>query len=129
MTIKPTGCGLDDYSRRGNIYLKYFLSSSRVRRWVMLLNTPYLQYSAESGKRSVLTLGLLCLSCCVRDTAWSWFILFKASIIFVHYYILNFWSSFCIFPPSSEGIVWWVAELNAALCLDTRSKKWKYKCK
>ena len=27
---------------------------------------------AESGKRSVLTLGSLCLPCCVRDTSWSW---------------------------------------------------------
>ena len=33
------------------------------------------------------------------------------------------------FPLSSGGIAWWVAELNAALCLDTRAKKWKYKCK
>ena len=33
------------------------------------------------------------------------------------------------FPPSFGGIACWVAELNAALCLDTRAKKWKYKCK
>ena len=33
------------------------------------------------------------------------------------------------FPPNSGGIACWVAELNAALCLDTRAKKWKYKCK
>ena len=33
------------------------------------------------------------------------------------------------FPPNSGGIACWVAELNAALCLDTRAKKWKYKWK
>ena len=33
------------------------------------------------------------------------------------------------FPPSSGGIACWMAELNAALSLDTRAKKWKYKCK
>ena len=33
------------------------------------------------------------------------------------------------FPPSSEGIACWLSELNAALYLDTRVKKWKYKCK
>ena len=27
----------------------------------------------ESGERSILTLGSLCLPCCVRDRAWSWF--------------------------------------------------------
>ena len=43
-------------------------------RWVLPLNTQCLQNSAESGERSVLTLGSLCLPCCVRDTAWSWFI-------------------------------------------------------
>ena len=29
--------------------------------------------TAESGERSVLTLGSLYLPCCRRDTAWSWF--------------------------------------------------------
>ena len=32
------------------------------------------------------------------------------------------------FPPSSGGIACSMAEVNAALCLDTRAKKWKYKC-
>ena len=31
-----------------------------------------LQKSAKSGERSVLTLGSLCLPCCVQDTAWNW---------------------------------------------------------
>ena len=33
------------------------------------------------------------------------------------------------FSPSSGGIACWVAELKAALCLEARAKKWKYKCK
>ena len=33
------------------------------------------------------------------------------------------------FSPSSGDIACWVAELNAALILDTRAKKWKYKFK
>ena len=37
------------------------------------LITQCLQNSAKSGERSVLALGSLCLPCCVRDTAWSWF--------------------------------------------------------
>ena len=40
------------------------------------LNTQCLQNLAESGERNVLTQGSLCLRCCVRDTAWSWFIWF-----------------------------------------------------
>ena len=33
-----------------------------------------LQYSAENEERTVLTLGFHWLPCCVRDTAWSWFL-------------------------------------------------------
>ena len=33
------------------------------------------------------------------------------------------------FQPNYEGIACWVAEVNAALHLDTRAKKWKYKFK
>ena len=33
------------------------------------------------------------------------------------------------FLPNSGGIACLVAELNAALCLDTRAKKWEYKFK
>ena len=33
------------------------------------------------------------------------------------------------FQPNSGGIACWVAELNAALILDTRAKKWEYKFK
>ena len=54
--------------------MKYLLTWCRrqARRWVLPLNTPCLQNSAESGERSVLTLGSLCLPCSVWDTAWSW---------------------------------------------------------
>ena len=33
------------------------------------------------------------------------------------------------FTPNFLDIGCWVAELNAALCVDTRAKKWKYECK
>ena len=35
-----------------------------------------LQNSAERWERSVLTLGSLCPPCRVRDTAWSWFLIY-----------------------------------------------------
>ena len=56
-----------------------------MRRWVLSLNTPCLQNSAESGERSVLTLGSLCLPCCVRDTVWSWFNLIKFYLYWFSY--------------------------------------------
>ena len=59
------------------IYIYIFFSSlwyrGKARRWVPPLHTQSLQNLAESRERSVLTLGLLCLPRCVRDTAWSWF--------------------------------------------------------
>ena len=58
-------------------YIYIFISSlwcqGKVRRWFPPFNTQCLQNSAKIGERSVLTLGALCLPCCVRDTAWSWF--------------------------------------------------------
>ena len=58
------------------IYIYNFISSlwcrGKARHWVPPLNTQCLQKSAEIGEQSVLTLGSLCLPCCVRDTAWSW---------------------------------------------------------
>ena len=53
----------------------FLRSGAEARRWVLPLNTQCLQNSAESGERSVLTLGSLCLPCCMRDTAGSWFFL------------------------------------------------------
>ena len=41
----------------------------KARRWVRPLNTQCHQNSSESGERNVLTLGSLCLHCCVRETA------------------------------------------------------------
>ena len=55
------------------IFISLLWYSGKARCWVLPLNTPCLQNSAESGKWSVLTLGSLCLPCCVRDTAWSWY--------------------------------------------------------
>ena len=59
-------------------YLLKFIflrSGVEVKRGVefCLNNGQCLQNSAESGERSILTLGSLCLPCCERDTAWSWF--------------------------------------------------------
>ena len=38
-----------------------------IKSIVLPINTQCLQNSAENGGRSVLTLGSLCLPCCVRD--------------------------------------------------------------
>ena len=76
--VKLTGCGFDSDSTKWNIYSHlyyiHFLALVRARLCAPL-NTR-LQNSAASGKRSVLALGSLCLPCCVRNTAWSWFIYF-----------------------------------------------------
>ena len=91
VTVKPTDCGFDPDSRRWNIYLKFIFPFSSLwcrgksRRWVLPLNKRCLQNSAESGERSVLTLDSLCLPCCVRDTAWSWF--FFVAVYYNSYYI------------------------------------------
>ena len=50
---------------------------SKARRLVLPFNAQCLQNLAESGEQSVLTLGSLCLPCCVRDTAWSWINYYK----------------------------------------------------
>ena len=59
------------------------------RRWVPPLNTQCLHNSTENGERSILTLGSLCLPCCMRNTAWICFYLHKKKIeknlLFVFY--------------------------------------------
>ena len=81
VTVKSTGCV--SIPTRGSIIIiiiYIFISSlwcrGKARRWVPPVSTQYPQNTAESGERSVLTLGSLCLPCCVQDTAWSWFIYF-----------------------------------------------------
>ena len=49
----------------------------KARPWVPPLNTQWILNSAENEKWSVLTLDSLCLLCCVRDTTWNWFFIFK----------------------------------------------------
>ena len=77
---RKTGCGFDPHSRRWNIYLNlyfhFFALVSRLSSALGSATQHAMQNSAESGEQSVLTLGSLCLPCCVRDTAWSWFFLF-----------------------------------------------------
>ena len=46
-----------------------FWCRGKARRRVPPFNTQCLQNLAESGERSALTLGSLCLPCCVRDAA------------------------------------------------------------
>ena len=73
-----TGCGFDPHSRKWNIYLniRFFALScqGKARRWVSQLNTQCLRSSAKSGAQNVLTLGSLCLFCCVQDIMWNWII-------------------------------------------------------
>ena len=71
----------NEYKMNIFIYIYIFIPllwcRGKARRWVPPHNTQCLQNSAECGERSVLTLDSPCLPCCVRDTAWSWFILIK----------------------------------------------------
>ena len=62
------------------ILAKYYF----LRRWVLPLSTQCLQNSAETGERSILTLGSLCLPCYVWDTAWSW-------LFFLALHCINMW--------------------------------------
>ena len=58
VSVESTGCEFDPHSRKWNIYLHlHFHFFALVSR--QLLNTQYLQNSAESGERIVLTLGSL----------------------------------------------------------------------
>ena len=69
---KSTGGGFDPHSRRWNIYLHlYFYFFALVSRGKRGVEFRRRQKLAESGERSVLTLGSLCLPCCAQDTAWS----------------------------------------------------------
>ena len=83
VTVKPTGCWSDPHSRRWNIYLNlyfhFFAPVSKIKRGVEFChstrNASRIRHKVGTeSARSVLTLGSLCLSCCVRDTAWSWVI-------------------------------------------------------
>lgn len=69
VAVNATGCGFDPHSRRCNIYLHlnfhFFVLVLRQKR----VGESRLQNSTESGERSILTLGSLSLSCCVRDIA------------------------------------------------------------
>ena len=87
-TVKLTGCGFDPHSRNEIfIYIYIFITllwcRGKAWRWVLPLNTQCLQNSAESGERSDLALGSLCLPCCVRDTAWSWFVIIFFNVVIV----------------------------------------------
>ena len=56
-------------------------------------NMEFLQYSAETGDQSVLTICSLCLPCCVRDTAWSRFVIYKSGKTYMKLIVNNiqFW--------------------------------------
>ena len=70
-----------------HVFLLFFISSlwclDKAWRWAPPLNTQCFQNLAASGERSVLTLGSLCLPCCVRDTGCSWFIDWTRKLCFV----------------------------------------------
>ena len=77
VTVKSTGCGFDPHSRRWSIYLNvYFHFFALVTRLSAALSSATHHAMppefTETGERSVLTLGSLCLPCCVRNTVWSW---------------------------------------------------------
>ena len=55
------------------IFISSLWCRSKMRCWFRPLNRQCLQISASSEEWSVLTLGSLCLPCCMRDTARSWF--------------------------------------------------------
>ena len=78
VTRKPTGCGFDPHSRRWNIYLNLYwhffaLVSRRSAALSSATQHAIPPDSVKSGAWIVLILGILCLSCFVRDTAWSWY--------------------------------------------------------
>ena len=65
-------------------YISSLCCRAKARRWVPLLNTQYLRSLTENREGSVSTLGSLCLPCCVRDTAWSWFYINNINIVAIH---------------------------------------------
>ena len=62
VTVNATGCGFVSYSKK-QMYLYNFFALVSRKTVALSFATQYLQNSAESGERSVLTLGSLCLAC------------------------------------------------------------------
>ena len=58
-TVIATGCGFDPQTRELNIHLNLYFH--------FFVSTT--QHAMQSGERSVLTLGSLCLPYCVQNTA------------------------------------------------------------
>ena len=100
VTVKSTGCGFDLHSRRWNIYLNlYFHFLVLVSRQSAALSSAIQQaMPPEFGRkcqRRVLTLGSLCLPCCVWHIAWIWFLYLK------HLYVA--WSNTILSIPSMQN--------------------------
>ena len=101
-----------------NINLIYFFCCF----YVIFYNNSFTLYPANSRvnrtwKYSIshVEIGLLTITFTVR-------------LVFIYKY--TFFFCFTLYPAYSRvGIAYWLAELNAALCFDTRAKKWKYKLK
>ena len=144
-----TGCGFDPYSRRWNIYLNlYFHFFALVSRQSAALS-PATQHAMppEIGRKwgteclntSLPLPTLLCAGYSVKliyfmeFIIWNWNINKNILLIYQLHAVSRTQQGRQREPsvktPNSGGIACWVAELNAALFLDTRAKKWKYKFK
>ena len=115
--------GFDPHSRKRNIYLHLYvqffaLVSRQSAALSSPLNTQCLQNSAKSGQRSVLTLGCLCLSWCVRDTACS----LPFTFLFFHCTIKNLFSFFICRPLYKYMYVYSHIVVKRCICQKNRLK-------
>ena len=96
VTLKPTDCGFDPHSRRWNIYSNlYFSFLALVSRLSAVLSSATQhamspEFSKKWGSDCLNTTFILL--CCVRDTAWSWFVFY--------FFIINNKAQFRIFEVS-----------------------------
>ena len=83
------GCGFDPHSKKWNIYLNVYFHVFALgpsQSAALSCATQHAMLSEFGGKWGTeglnTNLGTLCLPCCVRDTAWSWFNLILNKTIF-----------------------------------------------
>ena len=86
-TIKLSGCGFDPHSRKWNIYLRlcfHFFALVSRQSAALSFATQHAMPPELGGKWGTECLNTkFLLTCCVRDTAWSWFIFYFIFFILV----------------------------------------------
>ena len=123
VTVKLTGCGFDPRSIRWNIYLNLFFHFfALVSRLSAALSSATQhamppEFGRKWGTECLMTLGSLCLPCCVRDTAWRMLVF----IINGYTYVYHKWIRCIFFLPFSIGRNEELSSIRCGRCLKVKS--------